>query len=291
MISRPAPIHALYDIFLLKRPAHQRQKGDSSGPHCVHPCWLHCHCVARESVPTTPLSVRSAASLRALPHPPTSALQRRFRTPSYIGQTSTASLPLPGASAPGASAASRRPSSRVTGTPSRSCARQPPLVSQPSAVVRRAGGSSRPPPPSTTRSPAPPSPAEDGGALQPSPCRSPLSMARVSRSRATEARTPQTVTSPCPLRPARCGAPPGPPLSHDLALSRPWARAPNSVRHNSCRRGVTRSRYTIDSSATHTGAYPSFKKEGHRPGALPSALAVKGDPPRVQIFSPAGPAL
>ena len=34
-----------------------------------------------------------------------------------------------------------------------------------------------------------------------------------------------------------------------------------------------------------------FKKEGHRHGALPSALGLRGDPPRVQIFSPAGPAL
>ena len=210
MISRPAPIHALYDIFLLKRPAHQRQKGDSSGPHCVHPCWLHCHCVARESVPTTPLSVRSAASLRALPHPPTSALQRRFRTPSYIGQTSTASLPLPGASAPGASAASRRPSSRVTGTPSRSCARQPPLVSQPSAVVRRAGGS-------TGRHPLPPpgllhprlplrTAAPSALALQVSALDGPRLQVQGHRGQDATARD-----VPLPLRPARCGAPPGPP--------------------------------------------------------------------------------
>src|SRR4030095_14295705 len=40
-----------------------------------------------------------------------------------------------------------------------------------------------------------------------------------------------------------------------------------------------------------TDAYPSCKKEGHRHGALPAALAVRGDPPRVQIFAPAGPAL
>src|SRR5262249_5902039 len=66
---------------------------------------------------------------------------------------------------------------------------------------------------------------------------------------------------------------------------------PNSVRHNSCGGGVRRSRYTIDSYATCTDAYPSCKTEGHRHGALPSALAVRGDPPRVQIFSPAGPAL
>src|SRR5215813_7544368 len=65
----------------------------------------------------------------------------------------------------------------------------------------------------------------------------------------------------------------------------------NSVRHNSCGGGVRRSRYTIDSYATCTDAYPSCKTEGHRHGALPSALAVRGDPPRVQIFSPAGPAL
>jgi hypothetical protein len=65
----------------------------------------------------------------------------------------------------------------------------------------------------------------------------------------------------------------------------------NSVRHNSCRGGVRRSQYTIDSYATCTGASPSCKKEGHRHGALPSTLAVRGDPPRVQIFSPPGPAL
>src|SRR4030095_1476464 len=65
----------------------------------------------------------------------------------------------------------------------------------------------------------------------------------------------------------------------------------NSVRHNSCCGSVRRWRYTIDSYATRTGAYPSCKQEGHRHGALPAALAVRGDSPRVQIFSPAGPAL
>src|SRR4029453_17428477 len=38
-------------------------------------------------------------------------------------------------------------------------------------------------------------------------------------------------------------------------------------------------------------AYTAGKTEGHRHGALPSALAGRGDPPRVQIFSSTGPAL
>ena len=40
-----------------------------------------------------------------------------------------------------------------------------------------------------------------------------------------------------------------------------------------------------------TGTYPSGKQEGHRHGTLAAALAVRGDPPRLPIFSPAGPAL
>src|SRR6059036_1218383 len=66
--------------------------------------------------------------------------------------------------------------------------------------------------------------------------------------------------------------------------------AVNSVRHNSCW-GLRRGRYTIEFYATRTGAALSFTTEGHRHGTLPTALAVRGDPPRVQIFSPAGPAL
>src|SRR2546428_2464480 len=71
----------------------------------------------------------------------------------------------------------------------------------------------------------------------------------------------------------------------------PMAEITNSVRHNSCRGGLRRGQYTIKSYATRTGAALSFKTEGHRHGTLPTALAVRGDPPRIQIFSPAGPAL
>src|SRR5262249_58225486 len=39
------------------------------------------------------------------------------------------------------------------------------------------------------------------------------------------------------------------------------------------------------------GTSPSCKTEGHRHGTLLAALAGRGDAPRVQIFSPAGPAL
>src|SRR5262245_20978307 len=63
----------------------------------------------------------------------------------------------------------------------------------------------------------------------------------------------------------------------------------NSVRYNSCSGDVRRWRETIHSSAMRIGAVPSFKPEGHRHGTLPAALPRRGDPPRVQIFSPVGP--
>lgn len=83
--------------------------------------------------------------------------------------------------------------------------------------------------------------------------------------------------------------------SHDTA-STTWTVTSvypegNSVRHNSCRGGLRRGQYTIESYATRTGAALSFKTERHRHGTLPTALAVRGDLPRVQIFSSAGPAL
>ena len=54
--------------------------------------------------------------------------------------------------------------------------------------------------------------AWDSGSMQPSPSRSPPSMASASRARSTGGRAPKTGTSPCPKRRSRCYAPPGQPL-------------------------------------------------------------------------------
>lgn len=113
--------------------------------------------------------------------------------------------------------------------------------------------------------------------MQPSPCRSPLSMASASRSMSTEARAPKTVTSPYPQIPSFCYEPPG-----KLTVTRPGSFPPlGAIKNTALRlplpcvapvsRAPSAQPNTVPGSPKQ--AWPSIPSDTHRHTTHHSSMA------------------